>query len=108
MSFRNQEIRKIQLCADKIAPFEQFCQRNGIPFSRFDGANGEMIYLVRNGLDYIDAMIFVLKALTDRRDADLLNKINHLILMRYYYVPVYDYELSIPKRADEILLSLHV
>lgn len=89
---------------------EAFFQRNQIPFDCRRISNGKCMYLVRDGIDYIDSCIFALKCWGNLNDLDIINAITMLQWDRYFHWAKYDYERFGCKRTpeDEAILEMYV
>jgi hypothetical protein len=87
-----------------------FFLRNQIPFDCRRINNGKYIYLVRDGIDYIDSCLFALKCWGDLNDLDIINEINGLEWDRNFLWVKYDYECYGCKRTpeDEAILEMFV
>lgn len=90
------------------ADFEMFCYRNGIQFTVLGDAEDERTYIVRLGMDYIDASIMVHKMLWAGGTEKDINYINMLVLMHQYAEVKYEYETASRPRKDERALSMFV
>ena len=83
------------------AEFEAFLNRNQIPFRNRSAENGQQVYLIREGIDYIDSSIYALKRWGNLKDADTVNDINELVLQRDFTEVRYDYECYGWHRSEE-------
>ena len=95
---------QVTVSAVHTAAFEAFCQRNNIPFEIHSRNVGESTYLIRAGIDYMDAQIMVYKMgwhSNDENDFDVSNSFRYLIFARDFWAPEYDYELSVRPRSNE-------
>ena len=95
---------QITVNAAHASEFEAFCQRNNIPFEAHSYGGNDATYLVRAGIDYMDAHIRVYKMGwhgEGENDFDVNNSLRYLIFSRNFWIPEYDYELSIHPRSKE-------
>ena len=82
------------------AEFEAFLDRNQIPFCK-NSENCQQVYLIRDGVDFIDSSIYALKYWGDLKDADTTNIINRLVLQHNFAEIRYNYELDGWYRTEE-------
>ena len=95
---------QITISAVHTADFEAFCQRKDISFNVHNCDVGECTYLIRAGIDYMDAQIMVYKMgwHGDFENAfEVSNSFRYLIFARDFWAPEYDYELSVRPRNKE-------
>lgn len=86
--------------------FENFCDRNQIPFEEVYVGEEAINYCVRNGIDAQDVHSYMLRKTLIPGDLETYDLIHMLFLLRIYWVPQYEYELRIYRNPeDEWLLS---
>lgn len=98
---------EIKVKSEYAVEFEAFCCRNNIPCV-LHSRGEDCTYLVRPGADHRDALIMVLKrGWTGEAETDI-NLINLLVMSHNCLDIQYEYELSLPSRQDEEILSIFV
>lgn len=86
--------------------FENFCNRNQIPFEEVYAGNQEITYCVRDGIDEKDVCSYMLRKTLTPGDLETYDLIHMLFLLRIYWAPQYEYEFHIYRTPeDEWLLS---
>ena len=90
--YATQMMVEVTVTAKEHEAFELFCARNRIPAARIRQEHDQYIYMVRDGLDYIDIMLYLLKVTSDTSDPDVMSQILLLLMNRYYLDVQYDYE----------------
>lgn len=95
---------QVTVSAVHATEFEAFCQRNDIPFEIHSHHSGEATYLIRAGIDHMDAQIMVYKMGwygAVENDYEVSDSLRYLIFSRDFWIPGYDYELTIGPRNKE-------
>lgn len=95
---------QVHVDAAHAAEFEAFCQRNNIPVEALIHSGNKSIYSVRAGRDFSDAQLMTHKMgwngfKTD--DPDFVKAIENLRFYYFYWIPEYQYELSLGPRSNE-------
>ena len=103
-----QELEEICVCEANAQEMGSFLAQNHIPFSMKEREEGEVVFAVRAGFDYRDAKIFALKKWGDRRNTDVVNQINNLVMERDFPEPWFEYELHRCNRVDCEVLNTFV
>lgn len=104
----DQEYEDICISEANVKEMEAFLLRNHTPYSMKEREEGEVVFSVRAGFDYRDAKIFALKKWGDRRNPDVVNQINNLVLERDFPEPRFEYTQNISDREDCELLNTFV
>ena len=86
--------------------FENFCNRNQIPFEEVYTGDQEITYCVRDGIDEKDVCSYMLRKTLTPGELETYDLIHMLFLQRIYWAPQYEYEFHIYRTPeDEWLLS---
>lgn len=86
--------------------FENFCNRNQIPFEEVYVGEEAITYCVRDGIDAQDVCSYMLRKTLIPGDLETYDWIHMLFLLRICWAPQYEYELHIFRDPeDERLLS---
>ena len=102
---KEQTYEKIVVTAKHRTEFEEFCDRNGIPFSMPTIADDDYSYWIRTGMDFDDAAIMAHKKLWTGEDKKDVNFINSLVMKHLFREVCFWYELFLPEREDELILN---
>lgn len=100
---------QVKVQKEHTVEFEAFCRRNNIPFEIQVHNGDESVYLIRAGRDYTDAQLMVHKMGWNGLKADDPEFIGTMEILRFYYffwIPEYEYELSLSPRNKEDLSNL--
>ena len=88
--------------------FENFCNRNQIPFKEMYVGDEEITCCVRDGIDEQDVCSYMLKKTLTPGDLETYDLIHMLFLLRIYWAPQYEYELRIYRTPEDEWLLSHI
>lgn len=110
IKFDENDVKRVELPITEVDPeaLEEFFLRNNIPFCVRSICDGKRIYLVRDGIDYIDSGIYALKRWGDLNDPKVINKINMMVLKHNFQEIIYEYECYGCNRTQEDEAILHM
>ena len=72
--------------------FEDFCNRNNIPFKVIEVNQEICSYCIRDGFDTIDVEIYILSLKETPWDEETFEFFHYLRIMQFYGEPMYEYE----------------